>query len=199
MNILAYLPGSCFLLFPCYYGWQQSLKCFQTAVTILSSNVNSFWKTFWQGANSTVKWTAIQYLTYFYIELIGLACMYIYSLKTGITMRQLMISKPFENGGLDDFDYTLIFGIQFYTPLFAFWQAFFSMGKRWTFIFPWIIWMTIMLLIAAGEQYWCFRGIMKEDYLLGAWLAPLFGIVLQILFILTRKWVQKKQSQPLKN
>lgn len=161
--------------------------------------MNSIWKTFWQGIKNTVKWIVIQYLVIGLAILIYEAGLYFYSLKTGDTMRHLLSMYPLGSHGLYSFDVALLLAIPFYTTLFAFWQSFFEKGKRWTYVFPWIIWMAIMFLIVAGGQEWRFKIITIDEYLLGGWLAPIYGISIQSLFFFLRKLFKNNISRTLAN
>jgi hypothetical protein len=141
----------------------------------------------WKGMHYGIKWILIQYLVFLILALVIL-------IPTG---RDLVFS--FGRGGSPAYnaDTGLLVAIPLYTFLFACWHSFFpNMKQCWTYIVPWAMIMLLAYLHVVHIRDWYFQIITVDDYMLGMWLAPAFGVVIQtpllLLCFLIRNLWQKK-------
>ena len=76
----------------------------------------------------------------------------------------------------------VLLAIPVYTLLFGWWNAFFPERKHWwTYIIPWLGFMMIFYLHVASGRDWDFQIISVDEYMLGGWLAPMIGRLIQAL------------------
>lgn len=134
----------------------------------------------WSGTKKGLKWIAIQYAV-----IVGLALLYylglcVYSFFVDATIREILMQNHLVGHSFYTWQTGLCIAIPIYTLLFGWWNALFPGRKHWwTYVLPWLVLMVIFLLTVVSARSWQFSMISADEYLLGGWLAPLFGIAVQ--------------------
>ena len=136
----------------------------------------------WEGTKDGIKWFLIQAGVLLAISLMYYLGLYCYSLFSGIGFREALMSYPIGGSGAYNWRTGLCVAIPIYSLLFGWWHAFFTKkSQRWTFVFPWLLLMVVFYLHVAQERDWAFQIITVDEYMLAGWLAPLFGIFIQLV------------------
>ena len=138
---------------------------------------------FWKGTKDGIKWFLIQTGVLLAISLLYYLGLYCYSLFSGIEFREVLMSYPLlGRAGAYNWRTGLCLAIPIYSLLFGWWHAFFTKkSQRWTYVFPWLLLMAIFYLHVAHERDWAFQIITIDEYMLAGWVAPVYGIIVQVL------------------
>lgn len=137
-------------------------------------------KTICSGTKRGLKWIAIQYAV-----IVGLALLYylglcVYSIFVDATVREILMLHPLGGHSFYTWQNGICMAIPIYTLLFGWWNDLFPERKHWwTYVLPWLVLMVVFLLTVVSARSWQFSVISIDEYLLGGWLAPLFGIAVQ--------------------
>ena len=125
----------------------------------------------WLGTQNWFKWALIQYFTYAIISFL-------------ICDGHIVFSLVGNGGPAYNFDTGLIPAILVTSFLFAFWHSFFPEKRHWwTYIIPWAVIIIMGYLEEVYERGWYYQVITIDDYMLGMWLAPVFGALTQCVWL----------------
>lgn len=142
----------------------------------------------WQGVKDSIIWIIIQYAIILCLELIHMGYLYVWSLFSDYSLRDLAIMHQLGGHNLYNWLTALVFAIPTYTVIFSFWHVFFNKKEQWwTNVFPLAIYLGVAYLNVAKGLDWNYKLITVDEYLLFSWLAPLYGAFLQGIVILLRK------------
>lgn len=142
----------------------------------------------WQAIKYSIKWILIQYAVIFCLSFLYYGSLYIWSLFTDYSFRDLSITHQIGGHTVYSWYTALLFTIPNYTVLFSFGYVLFNKRKQWwTILIPWVLNIGWVYLEIAKGLDWNYKIITVDEYMLAGWLSPLLGALLQGINIFFRK------------
>ena len=135
---------------------------------------------FWSGTKKGLKWIAIQYAVIVSLAILYYLGLLVYSLCVDTSIREVLMRSPHS---FYTWQTGVLLAIPAYTMLFGWCKAFFPDRKHWwTYILSWLGFMLFFYLHVASGRNWDFQIISADEYMLGGWLAPGWGFMIQLIF-----------------